>query len=171
MTDIPIIFSPAMARALLEGRKTMTRRLASSPLRRAKAGDRLYVREMFRTETIVINGVLREQARYPEDQFRREFDPMKYKPSIHMPRWASRMTLVVTATKIERLNDITEDDARAEGVELIDGSIRHPSYWQAFASLWSALHGPPNEWTHDPEVVALTFIVHKQNIDELKSAA
>lgn len=170
MTDIPIIFSPAMARALLEGRKTMTRRLASSPLRRAKAGDRLYVREMFRTETIVINGVLREQARYPEDQFRREFDPMKYKPSIHMPRWASRLTLVVTATKIERLWEITDADARAEGWPKGGTAPHHMAPVDWFAKLWANLHG--NEgWDANPEIVALTFIVHKQNIDELKFAA
>lgn len=196
MTDIPIIFSAPMVLALLAGRKTMTRRLASSPLRRAKPGDRLWGRENLAQRVAITllgtpakNGV--REALYAADKAE-VVDPNGFNfcpwwkgagglPSIHMPRWASRLTLVVTATKIERLQDITEEDCIAEGVAQqfsggygvrVEAGYLHSglSARETFTSLWCDLHGP-NGWNENPELVALTFTVHKQNIDELKSAA
>lgn len=66
-------------------------------------------------------------------------------PALHMPRWASRITLEVTAVRVERLQALTEEDARAEGVE-----SRH-----AFALLWDSLR--PGSWTDDPWVWVVEF--------------
>lgn len=96
-------------------------------------------------------------------------------PSIHMPRWASRLTLIVTGAKIERLNDISEDDARAEGCPLDqDGNSYDPPPARAdcrqdyarysFRNLWASLHGAAS-WDANPWVVALAFKVIKANID------
>ncbi len=110
---------------------------------------------------------------------------MKYKPSIHMPRWASRLTLIVESVKIERLQDISEEDARAEGIEWSDSLDPHgPCKWRvygepstgtscpiySFQSLWKYLHGP-DAWDQNPDVVVIGFGVVKSNIDEIKEAA
>src|SRR5579872_7240504 len=121
MTDRPIIFSAPMVRALRGGRKTMTRRLATSPLAKARAGDRLWVRESFtlydREEPIEGGKFFR---RVPTPMYAADYEGFNkpdrdwsWSPSIHMPRWASRLTLIVTAVKVERLQEISEEDARA----------------------------------------------------------
>lgn len=102
------------------------------------------------------------------------------RPAIYHPRAASRITLKVTATRIERLQDITEEDARAEGVRSVNGAFfvegmnretfnAGGAKW-SFALLWKLLHGAES-WGANPEVVALSFDVHQQNIDTLKEAA
>lgn len=89
---------------------------------------------------------------------------------IHMPRWVSRLTLVVTATKVEPLQEISEADAMAEGTQLSETirgrQVWHASHRAAFAALWTNLHGAES-WQVNPEVVALTCRVIKQNIDKL----
>ncbi len=185
MTDYPIIFSAPMIRALLDGRKTMTRRLASSPLRRVTAGDRLWVREAAaftidqgtglpaKTEWFLADG---------ENPYRDNFT-VKTRPSIHMPRWASRITLIVTATKTEPLQDISEEDARAEGcvedwadglpVWYVPGAKmeRHrASGRECFEWLWSSLHGS-DSWQSNPFVVAPTFRVVQSNIRSVEAIA
>lgn len=116
----PVLLSDMMVRALLAGRKTQTRRLRSSPLRRVQPADRLWVREGFRLAReegrayqSLLDGVLyRADDPAPESGL--------WKPGIHMPRWAARIVLEVTATRSERLQDITEADAIAEGIEPIE---------------------------------------------------
>ena len=91
---------------------------------------------------------------------------LKLRPSIHMPRHASRITLEVTAVRVERLHDITADDAMAEGiVRLADGGYaadkdgRHyhaASAWHAYASLWEQINGA-GSWTTNPWVWAVEF--------------
>src|SRR5437016_2152973 len=98
-----------------------------------------------------------------------------------MPRWASRLTLIVTATKIERLQDISMDDAAAEGLwycekgdaagfwfsdKSMEGGVIGDGAVECFQFLWESLHGE-DSWDAKPEVVALTFEVHKTNIDSL----
>jgi len=144
MTDIPIIFSGPMVRALLDSRKTMTRRLAwrwkdaiapdgdegllktPTSWQRAKVGDRLWVRENFAYVGTSDPGFLTYQATYPEDLSGYGIENVpttlkeagyRWTPCIHMPRRLSRLTLIVTETMIEPLLDISEDDARAEGFE------------------------------------------------------
>ncbi len=105
----------------------------------------------------------------------------KYIPARYCPRWASRFTLIVAGVKIERIQDITDDDAIAEGVEhsdVLGGPWRHylsPDVLSvdrprdSFFTLWLSLHGS-GSWDANPEVVALTFKVVKKNIDELPKA-
>jgi hypothetical protein len=162
-------------------------------------GDRLYVRENFArvpaTAYRMSEGV--QQTVDPNDPDMAaiyaagwERSAPKWKPSIHMPRWASRLTLVMTAVKTERLQDIGWNDAIAEGIQRGDpmpevpnshGTIWHNGVtdplndWtrdptQAFRDLWEAIHGT-GAWEKNPELIALTFTVHRVNIDRMKDAA
>ncbi len=91
-------------------------------------------------------------------------------PSIHMPRWASRITLEITDINVERVQDITEDDARAEGVNpefrtVVARSDGGPdyhipcSYRGGFANTWDAIYAKLSglSWDEDPWVWAITF--------------
>lgn len=101
-------------------------------------------------------------------------------PSIHMPRWASRLTLEVTDVRVQRLQDISEADAFAEGMDPVveccgnqngyDGSCcGSPNYLtdpiEDFADLWDSLNAKRAPWESNPWVVAYTFEIHKRNID------
>lgn len=160
MMDKPILFSGEMARAILEGKKTQTRRVINPQiewnegifqrrktgtidqftyvefLRRCpygKIGDSLWVRETWRAEEL--NDGL-DGIRYKADGL---FIPIKnteeasdawcaanmnkqlwekdlWKPSIFMPRWASRINLEITGVRVERVQEIDRADAKAEGV-------------------------------------------------------
>ncbi|MBK8199189.1 MAG: hypothetical protein IPK75_12570 [Acidobacteria bacterium] len=177
MTVRPIIFSTPMVQALLAGRKTQTRRLASSPLRRVEVGDLLWVREAYRQRD---GGVIRDAAGGFEDAF----DPETvyaatspkggpFKPSIHMPRWASRLTLEVTRVRYDRLQAISREDCQAEGhpcrPEISDELTVHlDAAHDWFMDLWDTLHDKPGErWADDPQIVALTFKVHLANVDQV----
>lgn len=108
----------------------------------------------------------------------------KWKPSIHMPRWASRLTLKVTGVRVERLQDISGIEACAEGVTWLDegrgaekwgvhGAIdyNHDTPCEAYSSLWNQINGA-DAWDENPFVVALTFEVIHKNIDQyLREAA
>lgn len=175
MTIRPVIFSTPMVQALLAGRKTQTRRLASSPLRRVEVGDLLWVREAYRQHD---GGVIRdaaggfEDARDPETVYaasRPKGGP--FKPSIHMPRWASRLTLEVVRVRFDRLHMITGLDCIAEGYrDEVDGrsivSVGKAHDW--YRDLWNALHDKPGErWDDDPSIVALDFRVQFRNVDQV----
>lgn len=108
---------------------------------------------------------------------------VKKRPSIHMPRWASRLTLAVTGVKVERLQDISDADALAEGVSLAPSEWNAPAtnpyvnlhdvggYYstpaRAFEYLWRDINDDdgPASYLNDPWVVAVTFTVHQQNVD------
>jgi hypothetical protein len=175
----PIIFSAPMVRAILAGRKTMTRRLATSPLRKCEPGDLLWVREAWQDYCPIWHGywcghgtqagIEAEhrpvyRADPPEMHLRgpegKEGSPSKWRPSIHMPRWASRITLEVTSVKIERLQDISYEDCRDEGTICpIHGEVSHVScsgLRRGFKTLWNSLHGK-DAWQANPEVVAISF--------------
>lgn len=217
MIDRPIIFSGTMVRALLDGRKTMTRRLAwqarreirkgsgvfrcpASPWQKVQPGDRLYVREAFSYSWSVKDDPERRHLMpiwFWADGNPEDGDWSKPRPSIHMPRWASRLTLIVTATKIERLQEISEQEALLEGIlhqnVIVDthGSTGvhceitadrfwncteddsfegHDSAGEAFEDLWIRLHGA-GAWDANPEVVVLTFRVIRANIDSPEALA
>lgn len=94
-------------------------------------------------------------------------NPGRARSAIHMPHWASRLTLTVTDVRVQRLQDISEEDAKAEGVK---GNAGGP--WgceglvEDFAGIWDSLHGP-GAWDANPWVAAITFISHRANIDPL----
>lgn len=94
---------------------------------------------------------------------------------IHMPRWASRLTFTVSEVKVERLQDISEEDARAEGLIQHNGGWVTGLPWEgqaldtarrAFSWLWEDTHGP-DAWAQNPWVVAIRFSFHRGNIDDL----
>jgi hypothetical protein len=224
MSDHPIIFSAPMIRALLEGRKTQTRRiLKPQPLYRTDrnkriyadgdyrkswregfdddlrfaAGDRLWARESFAdlcdtgighrpTPTSPIQRAAYMADTSPgshDDQARKDYG-IKWKPSIHMPRWASRLTLIVESVKVERLQEISEEDAIAEGIRRSphgngDQWMDYPEGSSAagwldpiisFQTLWESINGF-GSWDHNPFVAAISFRVVNANIDTLAQAA
>jgi hypothetical protein len=90
-------------------------------------------------------------------------------PSIHMPRWASRITLEITGVRVERLKDISEEDARSEGIEIEPGTAHWKNYdltpgnwryWespiQSFRTLWESINGA-GSWEANPWVWVLEF--------------
>jgi hypothetical protein len=109
---------------------------------------------------------------------------IKLRPSIHMPRWASRLTLLVTDVRVQRLQDIREEDALAEGVVpltdpftryLVPG-VEHPNKdfpelsrataREMYAALWDVINGS-GAWLANPWVVAVSFDVRRCNIDSM----
>lgn len=199
MTVKPIIFSAPMVRAILARTKTQTRRVlkpqpnvmnGGAPLYDGRGsysieggwkripyapGDLLWVREKIERA----NG---EAVGYPADGTWLPNTPWSWAraslPSIHMPRWASRLTLEVTGVKVERLQEISEEDAIAEGVQPLNGkfvgcfsvpgtgALSGSSGSECYLRFWNVLHGRGPSDTN-PWVVAITFTVHKINIDEL----
>lgn len=136
-------------------------------------GDLLWVRESWRvhdwaTDLATIfyaanegQGYTAMSAQFPVDGKKRIAPtPGKWRPSIHMPRWASRITLEVTAVKVERLQEISEEDILSEGVSGDNG----PGQIGAFIKLWESINGV-NSWEENPWVVAVTFTTHRRNID------
>lgn len=183
----PILFSAPMVRAILEGRKTMTRRtrgldkinddpeawalvankgggkwmfrrkdsctFATATCPYGNPGDRLWVRETWMP--IFVNplpGYDIDKTQYRADETNPRAGKGMWRPSIHMPRQRSRITLEITNVRVERLQDITEDDAVAEGVEIIpaDG-VSYVDYTGvyvckecavfSFFSLWEKING------------------------------
>lgn len=220
MGDRPIGFQPEMVKALLAGRKTMTRRLAGrvgkrsedrlftpSIWQKAKPGDRLWVRETWRPQNddeiwMCVEyqaDMARIKPHIADENQGGRFEsmceraeasvprPNHWKSSRYMPRWASRITLTVTAVKIERLHAISNDEGIAEGAKHFGEipvntalTFGVPSRWSmespagtdqclssprwAFANYWIRLHGQES-WDANPDVVAMSFTVHKDNID------
>jgi hypothetical protein len=212
----PILFNSEMVRAILEDRKTQTRRVLTVPWRgntRAlpyepywveedgrllfcdeygeyhdvektilspfgQKGDRLWVRETwdFRDwrDTMHANRV---NVAYAADGEQRLLDAPptwnpeiynyeRWRPSIHMPRWASRITLEITGVRVERLQSISEDDARAEGVDfakhadldpLAGGLIGPVAARVAFSLLWDSINGKRHPWSSNPWAWVIEF--------------
>lgn len=215
MTTIkPILFSGPMVQALLDGRKHQTRRIikadrpfmqngvlhepvgvhGSRPVAlRFAVGDLLWVKETHRLTECECTEACRgpghvwydaDYSGYRNVQFNRA------RPSIHMPRWASRVTLQVTDVRVQRLQDISEEDAKAEGVleqdtNCSDGVTRalwygvpqcgNPTAKRAFGDLWESINNPrglcaddnPSGWPANPWVVAISFLCLKANVDDL----
>lgn len=91
----------------------------------------------------------------------------RWRPSLFMPRWASRITLAVTDVRVQRLQDINEDDAQAEGVVPVAGQPDPPgAHRVAYRELWDILHSKPDRrWADNPWVVACRFRCDIRNID------
>lgn len=165
----PIIFSGKMVRALIEGRKTQTRRLATSPLAKRAVGDLLYVRETFSYGVDILTGAENRKIVLLRDHYATNPIGVKWRPSIHMPRWASALTLEVTGVKTEPLQEISKADVIAEGITErdgcpIDGVVN--GWHEPYAALWDSLHGD-GSWCTNPRVVVLLFKVRRVNVDRL----
>ena len=172
MKERPILFSGPMVRAILDGRKTQTRRVVkpqpdwirprvsddgiahgycgSGPTDGIKCpygtvGDRLWVRESWAK-----SGEVGDATEYRADNP----DPIgaKWRPSIHMPRWASRIDLEITGIRVERLQEISERDAMAEGCEYLTNSVARSN----FVKLWISINGQ-DSWSANPWVWVIEF--------------
>ncbi|MCW9670450.1 hypothetical protein ORL60_14400 [Klebsiella michiganensis] len=223
MKERGMIFNGEMTRAILDGRKTQTRRIMKvqpkpcnhenwpdySPDPQWKSypsgwccavcnngttidhrhhakgitcpygtvGDRIWVRETFRVHsratdvaTLVYKASVRnswtEQThRVPVSVCNKPATPEKWTPSLHMPRWASRILLEITDVRVERLNSISQEDAQAEGMELTGwrptysdpdsgGEVMTP--YDNFAELWSSIYGDES-WQANPWVWVIEF--------------
>jgi len=177
MKEHPIIFKGEMIRALLNGTKTQTRR--TNLKTKYAVGDRLWVRETF-TRHEDESGFGSGTTLYRADMEGYEA-PWNWSPSLFMPRHASRITLEVTALREERLQDISEEDAMAEGIEERfgvvgcngNGGYHHEvmGYWYlfeggddrgydeaalAYRALWESINGP-GSWDENPVVKVISF--------------
>lgn len=152
---------------------------------RYRVGDRLWVREAWAPHSLYDHMPPRDMPRskifYLADE---SYSPSgsRGRPGIHMPRWASRLTLIVTDVRVQRLHDIDDADAAREGVECregmwgtwnADGTLRcggadNPR--EAFRCLWININGT-GSWDENPFVVAITFRPILANIDTLAEAA
>jgi len=209
MTVKPILFSAPMVRAMLEGRKSMTRRVlkpqpgdldqvgfsgsgewyvtASDGSHMTELhvphapGDLLYVRETWRTLNRFNSWPIPEKAwvAYEVDENKGDARPLplgrmgRLRPSLHMPRWASRLTLEVTEVRVERVQDITLDDIYDEGIFTPIDNTKDPAQRayadrRAFIDLWNSLNAKRGfGWDANPWVSVTIFKVHKQNVDVL----
>lgn len=173
MNVFPIIFSGPMVRALLAGSKFQTRRIQTPTWKKVQPGDLLYVRENFWQEERwcedcggpVWTPADRAPLFYAATSDGDTPPDYRQRPSIHMPRWASRLTLEVTRVREEKLAAVEWRDARDEGLGPFENRFEH--IWQ-FRQLWNELHGkkPGEAWEDNPTVIALTFKVHTANVDE-----
>jgi hypothetical protein len=203
----PILFSGPMVRAILEGRKTQTRRVVkfrpqefvdeidagkevfwtdqygdfhTKPCPYGKPGDRLWVRENFFFDNPDYVQQYKENpwmgtpdrnnadVRYQANE--KHPDMFRWKPSIHMPRRASRLTLEITNVRVERLNEISESDCLAEGCSGFDpepkdqggtcfvrkgiSSAPHPQ--THFRMLWESINGA-GSWAANSWVWVVEF--------------
>ena len=111
-----------------------------------QVGDRLWVRETFcchSTQGIVY------KADFPDS-------PLLWKPSIHLFRADSRIDLEITDIRVERLQEITEEDAEAEGISMILGNMDRPSRRWHFKHLWNSLNAK-YPWESNPWVWVISF--------------
>lgn len=183
MRERPILFSAPMIRAILGGRKSQTRRiykprsvdnvedpngaLYALPTPYGSPGDRLWVREAIlctslnkrpppydddrATAVYAADGAPCPLDRWPWQRFRL--------PSIHMPHGLRRITLEVTEVRVQRLQEINEDDSRAEGCQGITGGPDLITPREEFECLWRAINGARATWASNPWVWAITFAV------------
>ena len=195
MAEYPILFNGEMVRAVLDGRKTQTRRVMK-PQPKPLTGGWMYDRKYFADDAQMKNYLFhdvygekgspygsayadgtgdllwvretwhptgREQtALYRADG---QCEVAQWKPSIHMPRWASRITLRVTDVRVERVQELEESEIGAEGIE-------RPEWWnnmdswingedlakEMFAQLWNSINAARgHSWQSNPWVWVVEF--------------
>lgn len=199
ISDRPILFSTPMVQAILDGKKTATRRIIKDahpqatrfeidinhrkrlwsqygedgllPGKHLKCsyggkGDRLWVREAWLQQD---DGTYCYKVDKENEDIRKMYG-YKWKPSIHMPRKACRLVLEVKNIRVERLQDISEEDAIAEGITLIkdqsginrytiaidNASYNAPIAKEVFAMLWAHINGW-DSWEANPFVWVVEF--------------
>jgi hypothetical protein len=202
----PVIFSSPMIRALLDGRKTQTRRVIKPqppddygpvacevyhpakadrqgelvpgdavfgfadedqgwPCPYGRPGDQLWCRETWASDERGRVAYRASEETWPTHAKVKDgsgWVSWAWRPSIHMPQWASRITLEITGVRVERAHQITEADVLAEGVDpaAVDKFRKwfHPDdvHALAFGELWEGIHGP-GSWARNPWVWCLSF--------------
>jgi len=192
-----MIFNGEMVRAILDGRKTQTRRIMKNQpagdfpqtpalIRNVvgagfqwyghygesgifncpfgAVGDRIWVRETWAEAGASAPDLKLYRANYPEHvpthyENVPPADEIRWTPSIHMPRWASRLTLEITCVRVERLRDLSEDDAKSEGITPPSGGVLPGwEYRINFRDLWMSIYGADN-WEANPWVWVIEFKV------------
>ncbi|KTJ31029.1 hypothetical protein ASU87_18660 [Enterobacter roggenkampii] len=201
-----MIFNGEMVRAILDGRKTQTRRVmkpqpdpcpaprsghwwpsnvfktmlhVEEEMQNGKGGwgglvgdacpfgavgDRIWVRETWAEAGAGAPDLKLYRADYPEHvpthyENVPPADEIRWTPSIHMPRWASRLTLEITGVRVERLRDLSEDDAKSEGITPPSGGVLPGwEYRINFRDLWMSIYGADN-WEANPWVWVIEFKV------------
>lgn len=139
-------------------------------------GDRLWVKEAHMWVGGGDPGLLLYRPTWRDDAAAHGCDnipsaePKGWRSPLFMPRAISRLTLVVSEVRVERLNDISEADAQAEGVQPIcdHGVGNQHLHSIAFQQLWCSLHGD-GAWIANPWAVAVSFSVHARNIDQMSA--
>lgn len=129
-------------------------------------GDRLWVRETWFCDNPATaqDALSRMEGVYFKAT---EASPhlFKWRPSIFMPRWASRITLEIAGVRVERLQEITEEDARAEGVDAHPPSaIDDRIYRRPFEVLWDSINGKIYPWASNPWVWVIEFKRYRENL-------
>ena len=126
--------------------------VALSPV--GQPGDRIYVRESFtRVPTVCGSDELVFAADYQDDSDKAA--GVKYTPAIHMPKHDARIWLEVTGVRVERLHEISEADAKAEGAPLKNSPAAHlTSYRRGVQELWESTGG---DWAANPWVWVIDF--------------
>jgi hypothetical protein len=205
-TQHPILFSTPMVQAILEGRKTMTRRIIKPQPTESwmknvvlnypdckmfdrkgdqrfwlskgseageikfpygKVGDILWVREMLYQSGELGLEYVADKEDVPEEVIPNDYPSYRNYafcniPSIHMPKWACRLFLRITDVRVERLQDISEEDAKAEGARYqndaisYDGEHYRGSYKNGFRSLWQSINSIES-WQSNPWVFVIEF--------------
>ena len=199
----PIIFSPEMVQAIMDGKKTVTRRVIKNPDRYENIrgcgfccpygvpGDLLYVRETHwrgYSSTLQpwgeVDAVSTGYIEYLEQRDKPGWRNggtrvwMRKCPSIHMPRWASRLTLQVKEVRVERLQEITQGDVLAEGVGMPDDGLLtvfdpvqsvefHKPLRREWVTLWDKINAKRGYgWDANPWVWVVRFEVVNGGDDE-----
>jgi hypothetical protein len=202
MKERPILFNGEMVRAVLDGRKTVTRRvlkpqpelveIENGEMRGQNGwscerfwrwngerctpegvyarcpygapGDRLWVRETHYRFPVAhtpmeMCRVLYEANGAPTLDEHHDLGLMKKYPSIHMPRWASRITLEVKSVRVERVQEITDADSLAEGIKPSDVAARgYQDARVAFRVLWNSINEKRGfGWDSNPWVWVVEF--------------
>jgi len=155
INEKPILFNAEMVRAILNDRKTMTRRviknfwnISYSPWQK---GMTLWVRETWADNIKGCPNGITYRADHYDPQGDGPANPIKWKPSIYMPRWASRITLEIVNVRVEQVQDISEEDAIAEGVRTDDPILN-------FSILWDSINKKYGfGWTENPRCRCILF--------------
>jgi hypothetical protein len=191
MKERPILFSGPMVRAILEGRKTQTRRVVG-PKWNANVvdariftpgigvfgcdasvgygdrvqcpygvpGDRMWVRETWAPhDDLAASSKDVGMIYYRADDENYYSTDGRWRPSIHMPRWASRITLEITDVRVQRLQEIDYLDAMAEGIPEHGGNSSDGAWriTDKFRELWESINAKRCPWSSNPWVWAITF--------------
>lgn len=146
-------------------------------------GDRLWVREAWAPLSALTHNdpgvqALADRGFYRADGGTVDGEISRWRPGIHMPRWASRLTLTVTEVRVQRLQEISKEDAIAEGI------VQHGRFYgladadwddavldprEAYGALWNSINAKRAPWDSNPWVCAITFKTTLGNIDQVRS--